>query len=126
MIFVKINKNFRKWLLLLLMNIEYIKKTGGWLIFLPQKYFQSESRCASVPIRGEWVTFLIRKSLTGRSGWRIMTENENMNLRVNRETIEMVTEKIRSVSVSMNNHNRYRYSYARNRMQSKTLKLFWK
>ena len=26
-----------------------------------------------------------------------MTENENMNLRVNRETIEMVTEKIRSV-----------------------------
>ena len=24
-----------------------------------------------------------------------MTENENMNLRVNRETIEMVTEKIR-------------------------------
>ena len=75
-----------------------------------KKYFQSESRCASVPIRGEWVTFLIRKSLTGRSGWRIMTENENMNLRVNRETIEMVTEKIRSVAISMNNHNRYSYA----------------
>ena len=28
-----------------------------------------------------------------------MTENENMNLRVNRETIEMVTEKIRSVVI---------------------------
>ena len=52
-------------------------------------------RSASVPIRGEWVTFLIRKSVLGRSGWKIMTENENMNLRLNRETIEMVTEKIR-------------------------------
>ena len=34
-----------------------------------------------------------------------MTENEDMNLRVNRETIEMVTEKIRSAvinNISMN------------------------
>ena len=52
-------------------------------------------RSASVPIRGEWVTFLIKKSVIGRNGWKIMTENEAMNLRLNRETIEMVTEKIR-------------------------------
>ena len=85
---------------------EYIKTTKIFQFY--KKYFQSESRCASVPIRGEWVTFLIRKSLTGRSGWRIMTENENMNLRVNRETIEMVTEKIRSAvinNISMNEHD---------------------
>ena len=56
---------------------------------------QAPDRSASVPIKAEWVTFLIRKSVVGRNGWKIMTENENMNLRVNRETIEMVTEKIR-------------------------------
>jgi len=57
-------------------------------------------RCASVPIRQEWVTFLIKKSVIGRNGWKIMTENEEMNLRLNRETIEMVTEKIRDLQFS--------------------------
>ena len=28
-------------------------------------------------------------------GWKIMTDNEDMNLRLNKDTIEMVTEKIR-------------------------------
>ena len=60
--------------------------------------FQSQSRCSSVPdvpIKGEWVTFIIKKTTLGRNGWKIMTENENMNLRMNREIIDMVTERIR-------------------------------
>ena len=50
---------------------------------------------SSEPVSGEWVTFVIRKSMTGRMGWKIMTENENMNFRVNRDTIDTITEKIR-------------------------------
>ena len=58
-----------------------------------------------------------------------MTENENMNLRVNRETIEMVTEKIRSVVIiyiTMNDEHDDVCTIARRRMQSKTFKLCWK
>ena len=57
--------------------------------------FNYQSPGSGEPVRGEWVTFVIRKSLTGRMGWKIMTDNEDMNLRLNKDTIEMVTEKIR-------------------------------
>ena len=57
--------------------------------------FNQQSPGSGEPVRGEWVTFVIRKSLTGRMGWKIMTDNEDMNLRLNKDTIEMVTEKIR-------------------------------
>lgn len=57
--------------------------------------FNHQSPGSGEPVRGEWVTFVIRKSLTGRMGWKIMTDNEDMNLRLNKDTIEMVTEKIR-------------------------------
>ena len=47
------------------------------------------------PVSGEWVTFIIRKSLAGRTGWKIMTENEKLNFRVNKDTVNILTEKIR-------------------------------
>ena len=77
---------------------QYFLELAQNMLRLKVIFFWSQvvsDRCASVPIRQEWVTFLIKKSLIGRNGWKIMTENEEMNLRLNRETIEMVTEKIR-------------------------------
>ena len=47
------------------------------------------------PVSGEWVTFIIRKSVAGRNGWKIMTENENLNFRVNKDSVNILTEKIR-------------------------------
>ena len=60
-----------------------------------QLFYILQNPQSSEPVSGEWVTFVIRKSVTGRMGWKIMTENENMNFRVNRDTIENLTEKIR-------------------------------
>jgi len=68
-----------------------------------EKIDKTQSRCSSVPdvpISGEWVTFIIKKTTLGRNGWKIMTENENMNLRVNREIIDLVTERIRDLQFS--------------------------
>ena len=45
-------------------------------------------------MRGQEVTFLIKKSLSGRIGWKIMPEDENINLK-NMACIEQVMERIR-------------------------------
>eukprot|EP00092_Neocalanus_flemingeri_P046264 GFUD01052027.1.p1 GENE.GFUD01052027.1~~GFUD01052027.1.p1 ORF type:complete len:199 (+),score=70.60 GFUD01052027.1:103-699(+) len=48
-------------------------------------------------LRGQEVTFLIKKSLSGRIGWKIMPEDEKMNLKINKECVGQVMEKIRDL-----------------------------
>ena len=45
--------------------------------------------------RGKEVTFLIRKSMSGRIGWKIMPEDETLNLRMNRGCMEQIMQRIR-------------------------------
>ena len=44
---------------------------------------------------GQEVSFTIKKSLSGRVGWKIMPEEENLNLRVNASVLEQVMNRIR-------------------------------
>ena len=44
---------------------------------------------------GKEVSFLIKKSLSGRSGWKIMPEDDNLNLKINTRILEQVMERIR-------------------------------
>ena len=46
-------------------------------------------------LRGQEVTFLIRKSMSGRIGWKIMPEDETLNLRMNCGCVEQVMQRIR-------------------------------
>ena len=46
-------------------------------------------------MRGQEVTFLIAKSLSGRIGWKIMAEDEKLNMRINSAWVEQVMERIR-------------------------------
>ena len=46
-------------------------------------------------LTGEHVTFILAKSLTGRVGWKIMAEDEKLNLMVNRKVLEQVISRIR-------------------------------
>ena len=46
-------------------------------------------------LAGQEVTFILAKSLAGRVGWKIMTEDEKLNLRVNWEVLEQVISRIR-------------------------------
>eukprot|EP00092_Neocalanus_flemingeri_P001436 GFUD01001534.1.p1 GENE.GFUD01001534.1~~GFUD01001534.1.p1 ORF type:complete len:196 (-),score=72.29 GFUD01001534.1:121-708(-) len=48
-------------------------------------------------LRGQEVTFLIKKSLAGRIGWKIMPEDEKMNMKMNKECVEQVMERIRDL-----------------------------
>ena len=44
---------------------------------------------------GKEVSFTIKKSLTGRIGWKIMPEDENLNLKMNAYVLEQVMNRIR-------------------------------
>ena len=47
-------------------------------------------------LTGREITFLIKKSVGGRVGWKIMPEEENLNLKINRHVLETVMNRIRS------------------------------
>ena len=46
-------------------------------------------------LTGKEVTFLIKKSLSGRVGWKIMPEDDNLNLKINATILEQVMARIR-------------------------------
>ena len=46
-------------------------------------------------LSGQEVTFLIAKTMSGRIGWKIMPEDENINIRMNREGVDQVMQRIR-------------------------------
>ena len=41
------------------------------------------------------ITFKVKKSKVGRTGWKIMPEDETLNLRINRNILSDVLERIR-------------------------------
>lgn len=41
------------------------------------------------------ITFKVKKSKLGRTGWKIMPEDDTMNLRVNKKILDEVLERIR-------------------------------
>jgi len=49
---------------------------------------------------GKEVSFTIKKSLTGRIGWKIMPEDENLNLKMNAYVLEQVMNRIRELQFS--------------------------
>ena len=51
-------------------------------------------------VAGQEVTFKIKKSTLGRIGWRIMPEDDSLNLKMNQEILNQVLEKIRLVKSS--------------------------
>ena len=55
--------------------------------------FQSEEPEAD--LKGQEVTFLIKKSLSGRIGWKIMPEDETLNMKMCSACVEQVMERIR-------------------------------
>ena len=50
-------------------------------------------------LTGQEVVFLISKTMSGRIGWKIMAEDENINIRMNREGLEQVMQRIRWVII---------------------------
>ena len=48
-----------------------------------------------VPVAGKEVTFKVKKSTLGRIGWRIMPEDDSLNMKMNQEILNQVLEKIR-------------------------------
>ena len=46
-------------------------------------------------LTGQEVTFLLAKTLSGRMGWKIMTEDEELSLRINGKGVEQVMRRIR-------------------------------
>ena len=46
-------------------------------------------------LRGQEVTFLVRRSLAGRLGWKIMPEDETVDLKVNCGCVDQVMQIIR-------------------------------
>ena len=46
-------------------------------------------------LTGKEVTFLIKKSMSGRIGWKIMPEDDNLNLKINATILEQVMNRIR-------------------------------
>merc|ERR1719430_1928928 len=52
------------------------------------------------PVAGQEVTFKIKKSTLGRIGWRIMPEDDSLNMKMNQEILNQVLEKIRDMQYS--------------------------
>merc|ERR1711997_587278 len=46
------------------------------------------------------ITFKVKKSKLGRAGWKIMPEDETLNLRINRNILSDVLERIRTMEYS--------------------------
>ena len=41
------------------------------------------------------ISFKVKKSKLGRTGWKIMPEDETMNLKINKKILDEVLERIR-------------------------------
>jgi len=63
----------------------------------PQK---SVSQPILEPKERREVTFIVRKSMLGRIGWKIMPEDENLDLKMNKDILGQVLERIRSMQYS--------------------------
>ena len=50
---------------------------------------------APVMMLNNEITFKVKKSKLGRTGWKIMPEDDTMNLRVNKKILDEVLERIR-------------------------------
>ena len=48
-----------------------------------------------IPIIKKEVTFKVKKSTVGRTGWKIMPEDESLNLKMNKDIMDQVLDKIR-------------------------------
>ena len=48
-----------------------------------------------VSVAGQEVTFRVKKSTLGRVGWRIMPEDDSLNLKMNQDILNQVLERIR-------------------------------
>ena len=48
-----------------------------------------------VPVAGQEVIFRIKKSTLGRVGWRIMPEDDSLNLKMNEDILNQFLERIR-------------------------------
>jgi len=49
---------------------------------------------------GREVTFKIKKTTLGRIGWKIMPDDESLNLRMNKEILDQVLDRIRTMQYS--------------------------
>jgi len=65
-----------------------------------EKSCDPEKASTTNPDLGTEVTFLIRKSMSGRIGWKIMPEDENLNLRLNKNILEEVMSRVRDMQLS--------------------------
>ena len=60
------------------------------------KFFQVKQTVETpIPIIKKEVTFKVKKSTMGRTGWKIMPEDELLNLKINKEIMDQVLDKIR-------------------------------
>merc|ERR1711997_626834 len=55
---------------------------------------------APVMMLNNEITFKVRKSKLGRTGWKIMPEDQTLNLRINRNILNDVLERIRTMEYS--------------------------
>ena len=46
-------------------------------------------------VSGQFLTFLVSKSIAGRIGWKVMAEQENIDLQTNQAGVAAVMERIR-------------------------------
>merc|ERR1711936_434861 len=65
-----------------------------------EKSAQPPQEAAILDLTGKEVTFLIKKSLSGRVGWKIMPEDDNLNLKINATILEQVMSRIRDMQFS--------------------------
>ena len=45
------------------------------------------------------ITVKVKKSSLGRAGWKIMPEDETLNLKMNKEILEQVLDRIRWANI---------------------------
>lgn len=57
--------------------------------------YYSYQEAPLINLTGTEVTFLVKKSLSGRIGWKIMPEDDNLNLKINAQILEQVMARIR-------------------------------
>ena len=62
-----------------------------------QNKCQLETDVLKEPIPGQEVTFKIKKSTLGRIGWKIIPEDDTLNLKMNQDILTQVLERIRYV-----------------------------
>ena len=71
-------------------------KTAGEVRLAARGYCHGSMFQESVlDLRGQEVTFLVKKSLSGRIGWKVMPEDDNLNLKMNASIMGQVMARIR-------------------------------